>query len=478
MVEMARTCAPDIEPDLIVTVMGNNEYLDLVSFGRSAPEMHRAILARRLEQHSALARFLRFTPRLDPAHPPPSWPSFPRTPEIMDYVTGRLKRSIHHLAEFARAHHAKLLVCTVPVNYRYQSLREWFFTDNLGPPYPPEFVKARWGMYYEDYETAAAEMEKRLAKLPDDPAAHLIAALAYRKLGRQPAAEEHFARTIALLAKRDQRPGPILFENTAMRLIAACELYGKEACAGEIEPLLPGMAQTALNDARAASMFHHQRGFLLSLLGRDAEAREEFRAAINSLLLPANRADDWINRTLVEAAREEGDVEVFDLAAALADISPAKIPGYDYFFDYCHYTALGHTAVGALLARQIAALAGVAIRAPSALDAVTEERALRRKRPTDLPDIDHWVGADYRPECLVSELVCWPEFEYPQNDLARHLTGGQAALTRVFMGNWYAASPSRDNTGERARQYYEQALALDPRLAAARANLGWLNLYR
>jgi tetratricopeptide (TPR) repeat protein len=477
MMETLRRCAPDLQPDLIVTVMGNNEYLDLNTFGVSLSDVRRKIFALWLDRHLALARFFRPAIRPGKGGDPPRWPSFARDPQVLAFVRERLMRSIHDMAVFARAHHARLLVCTVPVNQKFHGLREWFFTDNSDRPgqeYPREYLQARWGMVYGDYETAAALMEQRAAKLPDDPAPLIIAGLVYRRLGRPEAAERCFASALALLDRQRTAGNAVVFSEVVMEAIARCELHGPAACAQFVTPLTDDYRNNARGNPLTADMYHWQAGYLLSVLGRDAEAREEFRANIDEQPLPANRADAWINQTLTEAARREGDVDAFDLAAALADISPAGILGYEYFFDYCHYSALGHTAVGALLARRIAELMRLPVALPAAADAVAEERALRRARPTDLPDLEYWIGADYRPECLVSEHVCWAEFDVPIKELKRLQQEHDTALTEVFLGNWYAASPTWDQSGAEARKHYERALQLDPHFAPARANLEWL----
>ena len=477
MVETLRTCAPELQPDLIITVMGNNEYLDLPSFGTTVPEVHRAIVAHWFQRHLAFARLFRRPVSGPKTSTPPAWPSMNRDPRIMHFVEERLRRSIHQLAQYARAHRAKLLVCTVPVNFRYQGGCEWFFARKNGKDSPPEFNLAQWGFLIFDYPAAIAAMERRIAQQPDDAAAYLVEGMAYTRLGNANQARKYLTRAIAL-ADEHQSSGRNSYDETVVRVLAVCDRDGPQACEQTVAPLLSAARSCARPGVETQAMCHWRTGYFLALLGRSAEAKAEFREAINTQSLPAHRADDQINRTLLDAARAEGDVATMDLAAALSEVSPNGILGYEFFFDYCHYTAIGHTAVGALLARRIAELSSVNAAIPTAANAVAEEQQLRRGRQYDLPDIQYWAGADFHAEWLAVERPSFSALNALLAELAKQFGGPHEALAHVYTGNWYVASPRADITGARARAEYEQALRLDPNLTAAQGNLNWLAQYR
>lgn len=129
--------AAELEPDLVLVVMGNNERHDLAvevaREGRAEPVLRR----RELFRLSALARRLRPERPIhgDPdgragvgSDDPPTHP--PDLAEIDAYAHARWRRSLRRIAAMAEVVGAPVLVGTVAANHRYRPAKhEWNFLE-------------------------------------------------------------------------------------------------------------------------------------------------------------------------------------------------------------------------------------------------------------------------------------------------------------------------------------------------------------
>ncbi|MCZ7582838.1 MAG: hypothetical protein M5R36_05585 [Deltaproteobacteria bacterium] len=214
--------------------------------------------------------------------------------------------------------------------------------------------------------------------------------------------------------------------------------------------------------------------------GLHERARDELLRAVMAETRPI-QADEQINDVLRGAAALPGTT-VYDLRADVVRASALALPGYDFFLDYCHYNVRGNVLVGHLLAVRFAESLKIAASIPNAHDALRRDDERRRGRRTDLFDLDAWVGADFDVTRLVDEFEPGPMDQVYRQVLEKRIAlgGDDAAAAHVFLGNQIAASPVGPDefTNRLPQTHYEQALALDPGMGAARRNRsmvdGWL----
>jgi hypothetical protein len=202
---------------------------------------------------------------------------------------------------------------------------------------------------------------------------------------------------------------------------------------------------------------------LLWYAGDEAAAADGYEACLLQQFY--YRADAITNRGLRDAAEAAG-AEFYDLDAEVRLASPHGIPGFETFYDYCHYTPRGNLLAGHLVAAALAPHLGIdpgrLVTAAAAIARYDQERADRR---TDFPELGSWVGADW-DVTLLTQL---------RADLQRDRRGGdgESALGRVFEANSAASSSalSSPDATRLALHGYLGALDGDPDFAVARANL-------
>jgi len=453
---------PFLDPDLVITVMGNNEYLD-VGFGK-APRLYAPLsVARRLERRFALLRLLRPERKLSEEATPPYAPGMVKASPIAGYVSDRLQRSLARMAKAAGEAGARFLVCSVPVNRRYSFAREWFFAGDTGEQ-DRDFITARWALSYGVPNEAVRLMKKRLAANEGDLPARLILGLALKQSGKKEKALQTFKgleeKLRLLAAGRDD------FDRTYMLAMVLRELEGPEACGRFLRGWIDSAGAGDSHDDFQLAL----RGNLFFACGDGPRAGEAFARSLAVDGRPL-RADDEINHTLLVTAAAVG-AEGFDLARKVERASPMGIPGWEIFLDYCHFNVRGHILAAHLLAPRVAGLVGLPRGFPNAGEMLAAEKKARRGRKTDRPDLAWWAGVDFDATRLVNELL-----DHSRNAreeiLAYMDKEGESALGRVFLGNWMAALPMTEDeiSGARPRAEYLRALELDRGMAAAKENL-------
>jgi len=510
---------PVLQPDLVVTVMGNNERLDVAAAvyarqddlvevdrltalgdedtssadtGTSLEHPWLYELSRRL----ALVRLIRDeveplstsdTPEVssdvDVVMPLRNKIKYPE--KIDSLAVGRLEQTMGSLAETSASLGAQMLVSTVPVNVRYNSSEhEWFF---IGPELfrSEPYRTAHWAHYYEAPEAGAQAMRTRLEEVPDELPAHLLLGHFLKRSGELEDSRAHFRQVIDALdasANRTQQGSGVEWssETQLQYAWAMRELEGTEAARALVAPWIKSWGEEG----------HRNMGTdtcpvanLLYYAGDVDRAREEHE----SCLLDAYyyRADPVINSQLLALADRFG-VASFDLAEAVVAHSPGGLPGYEFFLDYCHYNPRGNLLVGHLLAERIAKQLSLPGSVASLEDALQRYRQRRAARLTDLPELDEWVGVNFDVTYLTSD-------RHGENSHYARTGDETSALWKVFQGNELASgryrcfgqcechcSPRfglrRSHEEEpdaviRAAALYRQAAQQDPGLSAAAANI-------
>lgn len=441
-----------LRPDLVVTVLGNNEYLDVTAAHISASRVTLGYTwARQLERHLAIARF--FRPKIQPdlGDDLQHWVTgYRHNEKIQRYVQARLRRSVQKIAALAGRHQAQLMVCSAPVNYRYYKPREMFFAG--AQEQPPEFIRARYAMRYGNPQIAIDLMQKRLQENPRDIPARLVMALALGQAGSDDQARLQFEQV-----KNDLQANANKYnydEAQVMLATAVAATDGREACRALVEPWITVLQQNP-------EMNNGLIGLLYEIAGRPEFARDSLR---KRLFHRYNVANPEINKTLLENDRG------YNLADAVYEMSDQGISGYDYFLDYCHYNVRGHILIAHLLAPQIAELFNLPGRFPQANRALEEEFRRRQSRETDIPTLDYWAGADFDLTRLTNEIVgdTGDPLERTRPDLE---LAGESPLALTFVGNWFTMIGEGDAFGHAATKYYRKALAIDPDFQPAKFNL-------
>ena len=527
--------AADLKPDLVVTVMGNNERLDIAAavyarqddpaevarltktpLAAADPRQGSALASgavsslgtsiehpalRVLTERLAVVRLLRAADRSAPAAPEageglpgeaasddqvmPLRDQHKYPGKIDEFAVERLGTTLGALHARATSVGARLLVATVPVNQRYNSSEhEWFF---FGPELfrDEAYRTAHWAYYFGAPERGAQVMTERLRAHPDELPAQLLLGVFLQRQDRKEEAAVHLQRVVDALdasANRTQQGSGVEWSSET-QLQYAWALRVLEGSEGALKKIRPWIE--AWRTAR-----HRQMGTdrcpvanLFFYAGDTQSARVEH----DRCLLDAYyyRADPSINARLMARAAELG-AQRFDLAAEVSLHSPGGLPGYEIFFDYCHYNPRGNLLIGHLLARSIGAVLGLPgeIEAPeSALQSFQERR---RARLSDLPGLDEWVGVNFDVTFLTSDR---------HGETSHFVRTGDpdSALGKVFAGNELASgryrcfgqcechcSPrfgQRDHHEElpsaavQAAQLYRDAAAQDPALGDAAANI-------
>jgi len=521
--------AQQLKPDLVVTVMGNNERLDVAAavYARQDDEAEvnrltqsepsgtggQAIapsdagtslespMLKALTEQLALVRLVRSVEEPDTAKPMnqaalpgeaaednqvmPLRDKLKYPGKIDRFALERLNGTLASLHATAKSVGAQLLVATVPVNKRYNSSEhEWFF---FGPTlFQDELYRtAHWAYYFEAHEQGAAAMRTRLEEHPGELPAHLLLGVFLHRQGLLEDASRHLRRVVDALdasANRTQQGSGVEWSSeTQLQYAWALRvLLGSERAIERIMPWIESWRterhrQMGTDTCPVANLFYYAGDM-------DSARVEHERCLLDAYYY---RADSTINQRLLSRAQELG-AKSFDLAAEVVQRSPAELPGYETFFDYCHYNPRGNLLVGHLLARRIGEVLGVSggIEAPEAALASFRER--RRGRLTDLPGLDDWVGVNFDVTFLTSD-------RHGESSHFARLGDADSALSKVFEANELASeryrcfgqcechcSPRfglREHHEERpssileAVELYREAANKDPALKAAGDNI-------
>jgi tetratricopeptide (TPR) repeat protein len=450
-----------LAPDLVLTVMGNNEYLDSRAvFACNDDESAKLEKARLWERRSAFLRLLRPRVREDPSLPETLPENIVKTPggALCANTNGRLAESIRSIARSCARVKSRLMLSTVAVNHKFETQREWFFIGKEERD-GREFQKARWAMRYGAFEEAASLMRKRLSAQPGEYASRLILGMALKAMGEREAASQEFGALEKDLSRFNASKTDFLM--IALEAWTLRELSGAEAVSANIDLWVSRLSLDERNAELSAII-----GTLYSLAGRETEARATFTKILDNQCFIA---DKEINRTIMAVGREVG-AETSDLASVAENASPQKIPGWEWFLDYCHYNVRGHILAGHLLAGKIAAFAGFKGVVPEVEIALAQEAAQRRNLPFDVPDLDLWAGADFDPARLTEGAI--DQGRRPIEELEERIRkNGDSALARTYLGNWKIYEIDDDPLHAEAVKEYERALVLDPDFSPAKANL-------
>lgn len=465
MAEIFVRSGEELAPDLVVTIMGNNEYLDAAAHFSRGPEVpKRVIKARWMERHLALARL--FRPMMRAKQPPASNPvlmGLPRTPEVRKFVNNRLRQSLHKIHAETKRIGAKMLICTVPLNYRYQWGDVWSFAGNFNN-YPEALRIARWALAYDCPEKAVEPLRQLLAESPDDTAARLILGVCLHAAGRIEAATVELERVRDKLMKDNRIP--TRWNERSMLAWAIQLLKGEETekIADELLVAAEKEPSSVIRDRGLADLYYY--------LGRYDSAREWDTKNLIADTRPY-RAYPETNETLMTTAAELGAAS-YDLAGRLAGLSSYGAPGFDFFYDYCHYNTPGHVVMAQLLAIRLARELKLPVRLDSPQVALQRHIDMRRGRLTDLPEMTEWMGADFDVPQLVDK--CTLDYTKALERLKQALeAGADPTLAEVFSGNWH--SQAGIIFSEKAISHYRRALAIDPNAAGANENIAFVEQY-
>ena len=415
--------AAALEPDLVVTVMGNNEKHDLVVGanldGGSLDRLQREGLVFRA---SAFARRLRPPLRFSEDQST-DWSL--RDPWSLDDLDGvyalaeaRLRRSLGSLADSAAAVGAPLVVSTVPVNQRFHiDSHEWAGLMERDLFDLDAYRLAHHANVFGPPEAGVAALSPRLEAHPEELPARLLTAAFLVEGGDPEAAAPHLD---AVRAALEPLPDDQLDSRQRRQLAWALALADPEAARARVLPWVEAVpvGETGGDACLGAD--------LLRSLGATDEARDAYATChpyANFL-----RADPRINGMLAALPAEVG-AESFDLAGTVASHAPGGVPGWELFLDYCHYTHLGNTLVAHLLAHELAPRLGLAGTIPPAQAAIAGEIEARRGRPLDLTDPTRWAGVDFDVTLLTAE------YESGDPRWVQEAPAGEPWEGRLFQGH-------------------------------------------
>ncbi len=382
-----------LQPDLLVTLMGNNEKHDLVVAANLVEGgLYPLVLTQKLSRHLALARLLRAARPLEPGAQPEFFDPYMIDDQerITAAAASRLGDNLAEMSAVAEQAGAQMLLLTVPINDRlHGSWGEWAFFGEQADV--DAYRRAHWAEYYEDpYGLAMRAMRERVASHPAETSARLVLAHLLHRAGMTEAAD--VARTVLDdLGRRDE---PDEVEQRMLGWATAIS-RGPDASAELIAPWVEGARSRgdAGNNACLDAELLYWSGHW------EASSERYFACAGNARYL---RGGPAVNAAIVAAASALGRPS-FDLAEALRDQSPHGLSGYRYFWDYCHYNPRGNWVVAHLLAEPVAAALGLTLAVPDPIEAEVLWSTERAGRVADLLDPHSWAGVDADALLLTAE---------------------------------------------------------------------------
>jgi tetratricopeptide (TPR) repeat protein len=216
--------------------------------------------------------------------------------------------------------------------------------------------------------------------------------------------------------------------------------------AGDYPGALKQYEQAAAIDPQYAEL-HFRAGRCQLALTNFAQASNDFELARDDDTL-AFRADGRINRIIEDAAEAKANHGVYflDARGALAQNSPANIPGNELFYEHVHLNFDGNYLLGRAFAEQTLKLLPKSILTRGKSEWVSEEFCERRLGVSPWDRFRIWQDNYSR----VSE----PPFTDQLNDVPR---------ARFYMAKLKELkSQMTEETREESRATYEAALALTP----------------
>lgn len=453
---LARHVLPSLEPDLVLTVFGHNERLDvkaMIAEGLAPPRLLETTNA--MQRHSALVRLLSPNRRasagsgeapgrpLPATHLDPQWQAFWRN---------RLTRSLHVIAQAVRELNAGLIICRPPSNPTFVELRDWWWVSPR--EMDPRLVQARHWLLYDRPEKAVALL-RDVYRVRRDPALELLLGRTLAAAGQTAEAREHLQAAIRLLEQDRQ----ISRDQARWMTVQALTTLGEHDRAAT-------MVHDWLLDRGEAVGRQGVLGLALREIGEGNRAAEVLFAARDRDDL-ALRADGEVRETLQRAAEHEG-LPFIDLDRDFSALCSDGICGFDMFFDYCHLTPAGNLRMAGLLLPIVEEALHLSSAEPNPAPAAERElRAALRDRERDFPELERWLG--------VCEEIWQLSDEKLDDQRCRLPESSSDPVTLVYRGNLELQNGVTPENLEKAAAYYRQALSLDPTFAAARANLAWIN---
>jgi len=445
--------ADRLDPDLVVTVMGNNERMDLANaIALNGFEVDALLARREVLRRSALMRLIEPRPDVTLEAPTPPMPQrwdLPMHDRIDAYAMPRLGRMVKRIR---KAGGAPMVVCSLPVNHRYhRGTREWWFVGE-DAMHAEAYRTAHWAWSHGAPEAGAAAMTERLAEHPEEIGARVLRGWFRKRGGDDAGAWEDFGDALGDLGVPEQLPE---------RMLAAWATQGQLGVGAAGVTVLPW-----IEEARSRPVEHQLPCDVPDLLwyaGDPVAAAEEYEACLLQRFY--YRADAVTNEGLRAAAAGAG-ADFYDLDADVRAASPDGVPSFETFYDYCHYTPRGNVLAGHLVAAAIAPKLGIdAAAIPPVAEVMARYDAARAGRLVDLPELDGWAGAAW-DVTLLTQL---------RADLQRDRRIGDedSAMGRLFAANRDASSSALSNPDATrlALHGYLGALAVEPDFAVARANL-------
>ena len=216
--------------------------------------------------------------------------------------------------------------------------------------------------------------------------------------------------------------------------------------AGNYREALERYAQAAALDPQFAELQFRLGTCHLALTNYD-QARREFELARDYDTL-AFRADTRINQIITDSADASADKGVYFLDAVrmLAQHSPEKIPGSEWFYEHVHLNFDGNYALGRAWAEQVAKLLPAAIGSHSQGDWASAEFCDRRLAVSPWDRERVW-------QTILSRISAPPHTEQANHAATVKLC--EAALEEI-------RSRMKPAAVEQTRQLYTQALAVSP----------------
>jgi tetratricopeptide (TPR) repeat protein len=216
--------------------------------------------------------------------------------------------------------------------------------------------------------------------------------------------------------------------------------------AGDYPDALKKYEQAAAIDPQYAEL-HFRAGRCQLALTNSEEALRDFKLARDDDTL-AFRADSRINQIIEDAAEAKAGQGVYflDALGALAQSSPAKIPGNELFYEHVHLNFDGNYLLGRAFAERVAKLLPKSILAQGKSGWASAELCDRRLAVSSWDRFRVWQENYSR--------VSQPPFTEQLNDVPR----AKFYLAKLKELN----SQMTEETREQSRATYEEGLALTP----------------
>lgn len=448
--------AEQLEPDLVVVIAGNNEYLDIANALALTDGGPTALYASRW-----LARSSAFYRRLLPAQvrptqdaksaepteapPHPKLSQVPAPERMQIYAARRLHRNLRRIRATAERVGAPMILTTLAVNERFSVFDHPLWLADQEGRDRRELREVLLPLFWGRPDLAAPA----LASLAQDAADPGIAALAAAALDDP--GDHEAARALAMpWLRRWAYPVPDELPTMAAnyRIARAMLLKAADGALQSAPLQLAELGWIPMPRSDDGADCHAAEALLAA--GAVEEARAEFERCLPQVWL--YRADRTINDQLRASAIRLG-LPLIDLQATVRAAAPDRIPGWETFWDYCHYNPAGSVLMAHALAEGLRPRLAPAAPPLDPVGALAAFRAAWVERRFDGAALEDWVGVD--------------------EDVARAIDRGQGeplgrtpapGLMALWRGNRAAseAGPGRGAAAEEAERHWRAALAEDP----------------